>query len=320
MLNKYLFIYLSVALAFLIPFPARLAYGLIVFIEMQLLMLAGTVGRELFFKFGMEEVQKPLISVLLIAVTLLYKFILTFLSPVMALTMGFSIFIPALCAFLLGTLFEKKSESLSVSIKKNMKLSVFVTSPFLIFFLLRDIIAYGSITLPSHNGILVLHIIPGGFKATTMIASIAGALFLIGLCVACMVLHNKHLEKVAKKQNSESDEKNNSDSASEPLPQEPLATEETLPENSESTSAENQIQNEFNAANVQDSSNPTSENDAQNSQSANTSTLTNIPTIDLSNMSDTSNAPYNSGRPEQTPGFNGENNSSSFVQEAGDAE
>ncbi|MBR6296516.1 MAG: hypothetical protein IKR40_08595 [Treponema sp.] len=194
-MNKNLFIYLSVAMAFLIPFPARLAYGLVVFIEMQLLMLAGTAGRELFFKIGMEEVQRPLISILLISVTLLYKFILTLISPLMALTMGFSIFIPALCAFLLGTLFEKRKEGLSLALKKNMKLSVLVTSPFLLIFLLRDIIGYGSVTLPSSGGVFAIHIIPNGLKAGTMIASIPGSLFICGICVACMVLYNRHQKK-----------------------------------------------------------------------------------------------------------------------------
>ena len=182
-------------MAFLIPFPARLAYGIVVFIEMQLLMLAGTAGRELFFRIGMEEVQKQLISILLISVTLLYKFILTFISPLMALTTGFSIFIPALCAFLLGTLFEKRKESLSLALKKNMKLSVLVTSPFLLIFLLRDIIGYGSITLPSPEGVFAIHIIPNGLKAGTMIASIPGSLFISGVCVACMVLYNRHQKK-----------------------------------------------------------------------------------------------------------------------------
>ena len=249
-LNRNLFIYLSIALAFLVPFPARLAYGIVVFVEMQILMLACVSGRELFFRLGMEEVQKPLISVLMISLTLLYKFILTFLSPVMALNMGFSIFIPALCSFLLGTVFEKKSAGLGEELKKNMKLSLQVTSPFLIFFLIRDIVSYGGISLPSHNGIFIIRIIPGGLKVGVMLASIPGAFFIMGFCVAGMVLFNKYFKKSSLDSETAGDQaQDKAEATSEPSSQESLPAENIQPQ--EKTLEENSSYGLWNQSEVQ---------------------------------------------------------------------
>ena len=184
-MNRNIFMFLSVALVLLIPVPGRFAYGIVMLVEFILLMSIGTLSRALLSKIRIEEFQNAMVPIIMVAVSIFFKQLLIMISPLMAFTLGYAVYLPAVSAFLLGTLAEKKSASLVSDVKKNCMTTLSISLPIAVVFFIRDLLGYGTITLPAHNGIFEIHIIPKieGFKfATVLLASIPGAFISLAAC------------------------------------------------------------------------------------------------------------------------------------------
>ena len=184
-MNRNIFMFLSVALVLLIPVPGRFAYGIVMLVEFILLMSLGTLSRALLSKIRIEEFQNAMVPIIMVAVSIFFKQLLIMISPLMAFTLGYAVYLPAVSAFLLGTLAEKKSASLVSDVKKNCMTTLSISLPIAIVFFLRDLLGYGTITLPAHNGIFEIHIIPKveGFKfVTVLLASVPGAFISLAAC------------------------------------------------------------------------------------------------------------------------------------------
>ncbi len=184
-MNRNIFMFLSVALILLVPVPGRLAYGLVMLIEFVFLMCIGTLTKRLLVKIRIDEFKTAVIPLFMMAASIFYRQMLILISPMMAFTLGYAIYLPAVSAFLLGTLSEREDASLPSEMKRNLTTTVSISLPILIVFLIRDLIGYGTITLPGSLGPVVFHIIPkfeGFTSVTVFFASIPGALVSLGAC------------------------------------------------------------------------------------------------------------------------------------------
>ncbi len=187
-MNKNIFMFLSVALVLLIPVPGRFAYGLVMLLEFVLLMVTGILFRYVILKIKMDEYHSFLIPIGMVAVAIIYKQIWTMISPVMAFTIGYVFYMPAVSAFLLEHLVEDASDSLVADIKKKLLVTLSVSLPVVIVFVLRDLIGFGTFTLPAADGLFTLHVIPRigegpKYFPTVFLASIPGALLSLAVCI-----------------------------------------------------------------------------------------------------------------------------------------
>src|SRR5574344_1867518 len=129
--------FLAISLTLLIPVAGRFAYAIIIVLSLNLSMIFGTLFRKLVYKIHLQNLQPVLMAVFLIGIAILYKQILIIYSPVIALTLGFSIYMSAFSSFMIGCLYKKSDKSLSTEMSINMKASSKFSLFTLLFFLVR---------------------------------------------------------------------------------------------------------------------------------------------------------------------------------------
>lgn len=188
--------FLAISLALLIPVAGRFAYAIVLVIAINLFLILGTLFRKLIYKIHQQSLQPVLMAIFLISLAILYKQLLIIYSPVIALTLGFSIYVAAFSSFTIGCLYKKSENNLSIEISTNMK-SGFKFSIFtLCFFLFRDIFGYGTISFPVKNGLAYLKLRSDSKLFATGIfwSSIPGALILIALIFVISKYINKKIQ------------------------------------------------------------------------------------------------------------------------------
>lgn len=183
-----LYIYIVLDLAILLPSPARLAYGLILVILFNILLFSGILFKRAVEKiFSEESMQTIILLFFLFFVTVLFRqFIILYSAPV-AFVLGIIFYIPLLTSFILGNILTKTERPLQEDILVITKKSLVFTVFSLLFYSFRDIVAYGTLTVPAPGGIKELFIfnphklsfintfwgsIPGGLVLTAIIYSV----------------------------------------------------------------------------------------------------------------------------------------------------
>lgn len=202
------FMYIAVSLVMLVPVPGRLYYGIPVIIVLNLLMVLTTLFSKFmdFFKF---YTLKPIcILLMLVGITIFARQLLILYSPMIALTMGFIIYMPAIAVLMLGRFFDNRGMQLKMALSGNIRESGFFSIYAFVFFLLRDIVGYGTISFPIPSGIFKLELPTlSYFSPFTFWASIPGALVLSGLLLAALSFIRKYcgiLERSAQLRQEES--------------------------------------------------------------------------------------------------------------------
>ena len=195
--------FLTASLALLVPAPGRFAYGILLLLLMNILMLAGTLFKRLVNVLKVDELLPILLAVFLITLSILYKQILAIFSPVLALTLSFVIYMPAVSSFVIGNLYSQSAKEGELNIKENMKHSFHFSLYALLVFLFRDIFGYGTISLPSASGLIGIPVMPikeGGFYAGIFWASIPGAVVITALSIAVYSYVSSKFEMVKKEE------------------------------------------------------------------------------------------------------------------------
>ena len=176
-------VYLMASLAMLVPFPGRFAYGIILVAFMYVSMIMMSLFQNLVYRLSLEKLLSVLTAVFLISESIFFKQLLIMYSPVMALTLGFVIYIPAVASFFITRLYRPNKPSVAADLSENLKycggFSVFA----LFIFLFRDIFGYGSVSFPSRTGIaqIILSSSVDKVHVGTFWASTPGAILLCGL-------------------------------------------------------------------------------------------------------------------------------------------
>lgn len=191
-----LYVYTALSVAVLIPLPGRFAYGITIILMLYIFSILGILFKKLssvYFEYGLHSV---LIAVMLISTSILIRQLLILVSPLMALVMGISIYAPALSAFILGNLYRKNKlnlkQSLNLAFTKCNAYSIFA----IVFFLIRDIFGYGTITLPCKSGLFEIVIINKSSISFlgTFFASLQGGIILLAIMLAIISHTMKRIE------------------------------------------------------------------------------------------------------------------------------
>lgn len=189
------FVFIAASFALLISAPGRIAYGLPLIVELNLLSIGATAFNSLAKKINLGALEEILSLSFIIFATVLYKQFLTLFSPVLSLTLSFSIFLPAASAFLLGGVFSNQQNALASNAALTAKFSAFA----FLFFALRDILGYGTISLPAPNGIKEAVLFDSySTSFLSFFASVPGAFLIFALCASLLLTAQTRLNVLEK--------------------------------------------------------------------------------------------------------------------------
>ena len=181
--QKNIYITIVAFLAILIPTPGRFVYGFTVIFEMALLMVLGTLLDELIKKLKLTHLKTVLLMMIILFISVFYRQIIVILHPEVALVLGFVLYLPPISLFLMGFLFRNNDLPLKNRLLKNSILILTVIIFGLIFFLIRDILGYGTFTFFGNSHQIYEKVILTSDKLGifSFLASIPGSLMLLGL-------------------------------------------------------------------------------------------------------------------------------------------
>lgn len=178
------FVFIAASFALLAAAPGRLAYGLPLIIELDILFFATKAFYSFVKKIEMGSLAEILALAFIVFMTILFKQVLILFSPVIALTLSFCLYIPALSVFLLSSVFQGQANADGVSFEPTLLFSAFA----LLFFLLRDVLGYGTISLPVSNGIKESYLFNSYDTAfLSFFATIPGSLLVLVLCMSFLL-------------------------------------------------------------------------------------------------------------------------------------
>lgn len=181
--QKPLSVYLAAYFAMLIPLPGRFVFGLTMMCELLLLTLIGTLANSLINKLKFEQIKSFLFMLIFISFSILFRQILVIMYTEIALTLGYYIFLPAVCLLVLYSMFNTSNDVLSVCIQNNLQKTLFFCMIGLFFSLIRDFFGYGTITFFGKNHQIYEKVLlnPQKIGVFSFVASIAGAAVLSGI-------------------------------------------------------------------------------------------------------------------------------------------
>lgn len=191
--KKSIYVFITASLSMLVPSPGRFAFGIVLVLLLNILMLSGTVVRYCVWRLKIGRLSDMFLIGFLIFVTMMYHRLLVFISPAMALQMGFVIYLPTVSSYFIGYIFGTKMQNLVYDIKYNISHALFFSIFALLFFLMRDILGFGTFTYISLSGFHEIVLFHNNISAFSFLASIPGAL----ICIAAnLVLYIFVMDKI----------------------------------------------------------------------------------------------------------------------------
>lgn len=180
MKRRSVYLLIATILAVLVPSPGRFVYGVTLVLELNILMLIGTLTVSLVKQMKLEEINSLIVLVIIIASTILFRQIMIMFQPEIMLTLGFIIYLMPVSFFIIGYVFSNTDAPLVERLKFNM-LHILTFSVYaLLFFLLRDLFGYGTFTFFGANHQIYEKVLISENKigVFSVFASIPGAMIL----------------------------------------------------------------------------------------------------------------------------------------------
>lgn len=188
MKKKSIYVFITASLALCVPAPGRFVFGIILVLEMNIMMLLCTSFRQLVAKLRIDYLSDIMTLSFLIFLAMLYKQLLIFISPETAIQIGFVIFIPPASSYFIGYIFGTKPKSLSEDIKSYMSHTLLYSLFALLFFLLRDIVGFGTFTYITFSGVKEIVLFnTEKISAMSFFATIPGALISVSLILTLYI-------------------------------------------------------------------------------------------------------------------------------------
>lgn len=192
------FLYVPIFLTLIIPVPGRFVFGFVLFLELLFLTLVGTFINSLINKLNFDNMRSAVILIGVIAATILFRQIFVIICPEIALTLGFIMYLPPVSLFLIGILFNDTAAPLLERLKHNMGIIFIFSFSGLLFFLIRDLLGYGTFTFIGKNHQIFEKVLfaSDNFAVCSFLASIPGALIFASILFSIAVLIRKKLHIV----------------------------------------------------------------------------------------------------------------------------
>ena len=180
MKKRSIYVLIATILTVLVPAPGRFVYGAALVIELNFIILVGSLINSLIKKIKLNELLTLIILLMLIASTILYRQIMILICPEVMLALGSIIYLMPVSVFCFGYIFTNMDQPLAQRLKTNMLHVLTFSGYALLFFLLRDLAGYGTFTFfgKAHQIYEKVLISPDNLGFFSLIASIPGALIL----------------------------------------------------------------------------------------------------------------------------------------------
>lgn len=194
MTRKSTYFYFAAALAILIPVPGRFAFGVIMLLLFNFLILCGVLFHHALLYLNLKEMRNILLAIEQVALVIFFKQLLILYCPVIALNLGFLMYLSAFSSGIILYVYRETPPRLALDLQCNLGKSAIFSAFAAAFFLIRDIVGYGTITFPLWRkiGCLALPTTEGLAATGSLVATIPGAFMLLGLVfLAFLLTHRK---------------------------------------------------------------------------------------------------------------------------------
>jgi hypothetical protein len=203
-MNKNIYyLYIAPSLTILIPAPARFAYGIILLVELNFLVLSGILPQSMIKHFKVNEFSKPLYFIFLISFVIVFRQLISLYSPLISNTLYFNFYLTAIASFPMILFTDEEitemplKRRLTLGLKNSFKYTVFG----LLYFLFRDLISFGTITLPGRHQIIEYVIFKKLFESNSFFwNSIPFGLILLAMFLALTTFIQKKFDIVRRAQ------------------------------------------------------------------------------------------------------------------------
>ncbi|QTQ11805.1 hypothetical protein HRI96_06070 [Treponema parvum] len=197
MTDKKLLICTATLLAILIPAPGRLAYGIIFIITFNFAFLFYILLNFLLKKLDIHSYSHVIMPLALVSFVTCERFVLMMLVPVIALQLALLPYIQAFSVYMLYVLHRPEGLSIKADLKSNLRVAGYFSAVTFCFSLIRDILGFGTLSLPSSLGVLSFQLIPAASVLPFMnfFASIPGAAILSSVILSFIPYLRKNKEK-----------------------------------------------------------------------------------------------------------------------------
>ncbi len=200
MTKKNTLLYIITNIAIFIPAPAFVGYGLIL-----ILGLIVVFSSSIFFGSYIESLDKeyrmPLLLIGAGIITTLYHQAISFFSPAIGLTLGFIIYLIPLSILGFDAVLVIKTDTSKQKQKESFKILAVLSLLSLFFFILREFLAFGTISYPTMSGIEMIQLPITFFEGFAFFwSSIPGALVIVTLFMVFLPLLQKKDPEVIKEE------------------------------------------------------------------------------------------------------------------------
>jgi len=190
-----IFLFILSLLPIIIATPARFGCGLVIILLLNLIMILGTTVRFFMSKVSTGNTERLIILLFLIFITIIYKRLLVLFSPILGIILSFALYFVPLSPISLELLVSKDDYSNVHVFGKNMAYSGLYSLVLFFFFIIREFLAYGSISFPVRSGIIPFEYFPWH---SSFWATISGGFILISIIYVILMFVDKKLETVRK--------------------------------------------------------------------------------------------------------------------------
>lgn len=196
--SRQIYYYIASNLAILVPVPGRFAYGIIVLLLFNIQMLLISFVFHAVEHLNLQFLRNSIIAFALIAITVFYRQLLIIFCPVAALTLGFCIYLPALTSVVIEFFFTEYKKGVKIHALLTMKKSLAMSAFCLFYFLLRDIVGFGTVTFPLWKKIAVYHLPfnSESVSASVFLATIPGSLVLLSVLLSVYILFRQKMKMI----------------------------------------------------------------------------------------------------------------------------
>ncbi len=190
-----IYLYVLSLLPILLVTPARLGCGMIIILLINLSMILGTTLRFFMNKIDTGNTDRLILLLFLLFLTIIYKRLLVIFSPVLGILLSFALYFIPLSSLCLDFLFSKDNYDSPRVFGINMLYSGFFSLFLFLLFILREVLSFGSVSIPVKTGIKAFEFFPW---YSSFWATIPGTFILMALIFLIVVFIDKQLDIVRK--------------------------------------------------------------------------------------------------------------------------
>ncbi len=199
MTRKAVSLYMATTCAMVVAVPGRLGNGIVIAVELCFLMCAGTLFRSLLKMLRLRQLKVASMCTFIVACTVFFREVLSLMMPETALQLSFALYLPAISTFSSVFLFDERNLSLSEELKNNMVPASVFSAYIVLLSLARDVLGYGTLTLPFPGGMIELVLFDSGrITWLSFLATIPGALVVSALIMALYLTLEKRIGIIEK--------------------------------------------------------------------------------------------------------------------------